>query len=50
VIISAARATEPLFARAGAQGLPGRWVLALALYDVVIGLIAIAVFDFLLED
>jgi heme exporter protein B len=50
VIISAARATEPLFAQAGAQGLPGRWVLALALFDVVIGLIAIAVFDFLLED
>ena len=50
VIIAAARATEPLFARAGAQDLPGDWLLVLGLYDVVIGLIAIAVFDFLLED
>lgn len=50
VVIAAARATEPLFASAGAQGLPGRWLAVLALYDVVIGLIAVAVFDFLLED
>jgi heme exporter protein B len=50
VIIAAARATAPLFAAGGAQGLPGKWLLVLGLYDVVIGLIAIAVFDFLLED
>ena len=50
VIIAAARATEPLFAAGGAGGLPGKWLAILALYDVVIGLIAIAVFDFLLED
>jgi len=50
VVIAAARATAPLFAAGGAEALPARWVLSLALYDVVIGLIAIAVFDFLLED
>ena len=29
---------------------PARWLLTLALYDLVFGLIAYAVFDFLLED
>jgi heme exporter protein B len=50
VVIAAARATTPLFAAGGAGALPAKWLLVLALYDVVIGLIAIAVFDFLLED
>lgn len=50
VIIAAARATEPLFAPGGAGALPLDWLGVLALYDVVIGLIAVAVFDFLLED
>jgi heme exporter protein B len=50
VIIAAARATSPLFAAAGAGALPGKWLVVLGLYDVIIGLIAIAVFDFLLED
>lgn len=50
VIIAAARATEPLFAAGGAGALPAKWLAVLALYDVVIGLIAVAVFDFLLED
>lgn len=50
VIIAAARATEPLFAPRGAGALPLEWLAVLALYDVVIGLIAVAVFDFLLED
>jgi heme exporter protein B len=50
VIIAAARATSPLFAAAGAGALPGKWLAVLGLYDVIIGLIAIAVFDFLLED
>jgi heme exporter protein B len=50
VIIAAARATEPLLAAGGAGALPGKWLLVLGLYDVVIGLIAVAVFDFLLED
>jgi heme exporter protein B len=50
VAISAARATSPLLAEAGASGLPGRWLAVLALYDLVFGLLAYAVFDFLLED
>lgn len=50
VVIAASRATAPLFAAAGAQALPGRWMAVLGLYDLVFGLIALAVFDFLLED
>jgi heme exporter protein B len=50
VVIGAARATAPLFATAGAGALPGRWVAVLGLYDLIFGLIAFAVFDFLLED
>jgi heme exporter protein B len=50
VIIAAARATTPLFTVAGAHALPGRWMAVLGLYDLVFGLIALAVFDFLLED
>jgi heme exporter protein B len=50
VLIGAARATSPLLAEAGAEGLPGRWVAILALYDVVFGLLSYAVFDYLLED
>ena len=48
--IAAARATSPLFLEAGAEALPGRWLLVLGLYDLVFGLVAFAVFDFLLED
>ena len=49
VIIGAARATAPLLAvHAGA--LPGRWLAVLALYDLVFGLLAYGVFDFLVED
>ena len=29
---------------------PGGWLLTLGLYDLVFGLIAYALFDFLLED
>jgi heme exporter protein B len=50
VVIAAARATSPLLAEAGAAALPGRWLAVLALYDLVFGLLAYAVFDFLLED
>jgi heme exporter protein B len=50
VAIAAARATSPLLAEAGAGDLPGRWLAVLALYDLVFGLLAYAVFDFLLED
>jgi heme exporter protein B len=50
VVIAAARATSPLLAEAGAAAVPGRWLLVLALYDLVFGLLAYAVFDFLLEE
>jgi heme exporter protein B len=48
--IAAARATEPLLLETGAEALPGRWLLVLGLYDLVFGLLAFAVFDFLLEE
>jgi heme exporter protein B len=50
-LIAVARAAGPLLAAAHpASSPPGKWLLILALYDVVFGLIAFAVFDFLLED
>ena len=49
-LIGAARAVAPLFAAAGAKALPTEWLAVLALYDLVFGLLAYAVFDFLLED
>jgi heme exporter protein B len=49
VVIAGARASSPLLATHG--GAPaGRWLLTLGLYDLVFGLIAYALFDFLLED
>jgi heme exporter protein B len=53
VVIGAARASAPLLALAhpgGVSGPPMKWLGTLALYDLVFGLIAYAVFDFLLED
>ena len=50
MIIGAAKATAPLLAASGAGALPGRWMAVLGLYDLVFGLLAYAVFDFLLED
>jgi heme exporter protein B len=50
VIIGAAAATAPLLAAGGAEPLPARWLLTLALYDAVFAAIAYAVFDDLLED
>jgi len=50
VVIGGARATSPLFSLTHATGPPGRWLLTLGLYDLVFGLIAFALFDFLLED
>jgi heme exporter protein B len=49
-LLAAARAAAPLLDAAGAGALPGRWLAVLALYDLVFGLLAYAVFDFLLED
>jgi heme exporter protein B len=50
-LIAAARGVGPLFKSVHAPGSPpGKWLLFLALYDVVFALLAYAVFDFLLED
>jgi heme exporter protein B len=50
LVIAGSRATSPLLAAAGAEALEGRWLLILGLYDLVFGLLAYAIFDFLLED
>jgi heme exporter protein B len=50
VVLAASEATAPLLAAGGAQALPGRWLAILAIYDLVFGLVAYGVFDFLLED
>jgi heme exporter protein B len=50
VVIGAVEATAPLLAAGGAEPLPSRWLLTLALYDAVFAAIAYAVFDDLLED
>ena len=50
VVIGAAQATAPLLEAGGADTLELRWLGVLALYDATFGLIAYAVFDFLLED
>jgi heme exporter protein B len=50
LVIGGARATSPLLDAAGAGSIEGRWLLILALYDLVFGLLAYAIFDFLLED
>jgi heme exporter protein B len=50
-LIATARGAGPLLAASHPSSTPpGKWLLILALYDVVFGLIAYAVFDFLLED
>jgi heme exporter protein B len=50
IVIGGARASSPLFALSHPTGVPARWLLTLGLYDLVFGLIAYALFDFLLED
>lgn len=50
IVIGAARASSPLFALGHGGGPSARWLLTLGLYDLVFGLIAYALFDFLLED
>ena len=49
-LIALARGTGALLAVHGSAWPPARWVLILALYDVVFALLSYAVFDFLLED
>ncbi|HET6549144.1 MAG TPA: heme exporter protein CcmB [Solirubrobacter sp.] len=50
LVIAGARASAPLLAEPGAGALEARWLVILGLYDLVFGLLAYAVFDFLLED
>ncbi len=50
VILAASEATAALLQAGGPEPLPGRWLAILAIYDLVIGLVAYGVFDFLLED
>jgi heme exporter protein B len=50
VVIAAAKGLTPVFSPEGAQSLPARWPAVLGLYDLVFGLLAYGVFDFLLED
>jgi heme exporter protein B len=50
VVIGTAKLLAPTFAAGGADALPTRWLTIVGLYDLVFGLLAYAVFDFLLED
>jgi heme exporter protein B len=50
LVIAATSATSPLWAAGGAEDVPLKWLGVLGLYDLTFGLIAYAVFDFLLED
>ncbi|HEU0317518.1 MAG TPA: heme exporter protein CcmB [Solirubrobacteraceae bacterium] len=50
VVLGGSRATAPLLAAAHPGAIPMRWLTVLGLYDLVFGLVAYAVFDFLLED
>jgi heme exporter protein B len=49
-LIGTARAAGPLLDNHTSGRPPGTWMAVLALYDLVFGLLAYAVFDFLLED
>jgi heme exporter protein B len=50
VVIAAAKGTTPLVLEAGARGVEVRWLLFLGLYDLMFGLLAYALFDYLIED
>jgi heme exporter protein B len=50
VVIASSKASTPLLAAGGGGGLETKWPLVLALYDLVFGLLAYALFDYLLED
>jgi heme exporter protein B len=50
IVIGGSRATSPLLVETHRVAPAARWLLTLGLYDLVFGLIAYAVFDFLLED
>jgi heme exporter protein B len=50
IVIGAARATEPLLVSVHRGDAGARWLATLGVYDLLFGLIAFALFDFLLED
>jgi heme exporter protein B len=50
IVIGLAKTATPLFLPAGAAGLPTRWLAVLGLYDLIFGLLAYGLFDFLVED
>ena len=50
VLIAAARAAKPLLMTHPGTHELGKWLGFLGLYDTVFVLLAVAVFDFLLED
>ncbi|HEX5223703.1 MAG TPA: heme exporter protein CcmB [Solirubrobacteraceae bacterium] len=50
LVIGGARASSPLFGGGHAGAPAARWLLTMGLYDLVFGLIAYALFEFLLED
>jgi heme exporter protein B len=50
IVIGGARASAPLLEASHRVAPAARWLLTLGLYDLVFGLIAFALFDFLLED
>jgi heme exporter protein B len=50
VIIAAAAGTEPLLSIPVDTSESGKWLAVLALYDAVFGLLAYALFDFLMEE
>jgi heme exporter protein B len=49
-VIAAAEATKPLLSVPFDTGGVAKWLAVLALYDAVFGLLAYALFDFLMED
>ena len=50
IVIGASRCTEPLLVAANRGAPAARWLATLGVYDLIFGLIAFALFDFLLED
>ncbi len=50
IVIGCARASSPLLTVSHRGAPAARWLLTLGLYDLIFGLIAYALFDFLLED
>jgi heme exporter protein B len=50
IVIGGARAIAPLLVQSHRVAPAARWLLTLGLYDLLFGLIAYALFDFLLED